>query len=584
MGGNVFVADENNNRVQKFTGDGVFLTKWGSVGTMDAEFIGPFGVAVGGSGNVFVADGGNNRVQKFNGDGVWLATFGNAPFSFPTGVAVDASGDVFIVDRPLDRVREFTGAGVVGAGREGGFPTFVTEWGGTGTSGNGEFNHPSGIAVDRNGNVFVADTDNNRIQKFSCARIVDNGDGTVTDRLTGLQWEKKDSNPASVHDVNDRYRWSGLCADAFTACQPSPAAAALCESRADGGEGGAKSCVECGSPECNGNTNFSTVWDFASQLNATTFAGHDDWRLPSEDGLNQTPNNGRREEETILLDVINLCTARPCIAPVFGPTLPDNYWSGSAADRITLNAFNLTNGSWFIPFGDPPGILIANAATELPVRAMRQIDLVAHYPFNGNANDTSGFGRHLTVLGPTLAPDRHGQPDSAYHFDGVDDFIVATAEGLPAGPRTVALWFRADTVDTRPVVLGYGGGDCGTSWLMALNLAGDGAYALTTHCDAFTLEHLWTTAPVGVWTHFAVSTTGNATRMYVDGNEVASSDTFFFNTGTAGTKLGIGVASGPTGDVPFIDSNVGYFRGDIDDVRIYNRFLSADEIRALASP
>lgn len=63
--GNFYVADRNNNRIQKFTSEGQFVSKWGSVGEGDGEFISPMGVAVGPDGSVYVADSGNDRIQKF---------------------------------------------------------------------------------------------------------------------------------------------------------------------------------------------------------------------------------------------------------------------------------------------------------------------------------------------------------------------------------------------------------------------------------------------------------------------------------------------------------------------------------------
>ena len=56
-----------------------------------------------------------------------------------------------------------------------------------------------------------------------------------------------------------------------------------------------------------------------------------------------------------------------------------------------------------------------------------QTGLVAWYPFDGNASDMSGNGNHGTVNGATLSTDRHGQTNKAYQFDGVDDFIIITA-------------------------------------------------------------------------------------------------------------------------------------------------------------
>src|SRR5439155_8646 len=76
--GNVYVADRNNDRIQKFDASGTFLTTWGSYGSENGAFSSPFGVATDGSGNVYVADRTNSRIQKFDASGIFLATWGSA--------------------------------------------------------------------------------------------------------------------------------------------------------------------------------------------------------------------------------------------------------------------------------------------------------------------------------------------------------------------------------------------------------------------------------------------------------------------------------------------------------------------------
>ena len=179
--GNVFVAEQNNDRVQKFDGNGMFLTKWGSLGSGDGQFTDPRSVAVDASGNVFVAEFSGNRVQKFTNTGTFLLSFGwgvadgmaafetcttgcqagisgsgDGQFNLPFGIAVDGSRSVFVDDFGNDRIQKFTNTG-----------TFVTKWGSFG-GGNGQFAGSIGVAVDGSGHVFVVERDNERIQKFAC--------------------------------------------------------------------------------------------------------------------------------------------------------------------------------------------------------------------------------------------------------------------------------------------------------------------------------------------------------------------------------------------------------------------------------
>jgi DNA-binding beta-propeller fold protein YncE len=158
--GNVYVADTENDRIQKFTSSGVFITEWGSFGSGDGQFDGPFGVAIDRLGNVYVAERDNNRVQKFTSSGVFLTKWGSSgsgdgQFIAATGIAIDSSGNVCVADCYNYRIQKFTSSGV-----------FLTKWGSNG-SGDSQFYYPSGIAVDSSGSIYVADCNNNRIQKFT---------------------------------------------------------------------------------------------------------------------------------------------------------------------------------------------------------------------------------------------------------------------------------------------------------------------------------------------------------------------------------------------------------------------------------
>jgi len=64
--GSVYVADWRNSRIQKFTSEGVFVTKWGTYGPGDGQFYYPYGIAAAAKGSVYVSDSGNRRIQKFS--------------------------------------------------------------------------------------------------------------------------------------------------------------------------------------------------------------------------------------------------------------------------------------------------------------------------------------------------------------------------------------------------------------------------------------------------------------------------------------------------------------------------------------
>jgi len=159
--GNVFFADFRNNSIQKIDSNGTFLIKWGSPGTNNGEFDDIFDIAADKYGNIYVADEGNRRIQKFDNQGQFLLKWGSfgtgeGQFEVLEGIAVDKDGYVYTMEsHGSSRIQKFDMNG-----------NYLTEWGSVGSD-EGQMNSPSGIGVDLSGNVFVADTKNNRVNKFS---------------------------------------------------------------------------------------------------------------------------------------------------------------------------------------------------------------------------------------------------------------------------------------------------------------------------------------------------------------------------------------------------------------------------------
>ena len=177
----VYVADTENDRIQKFDSDnGIVILSWGATCHLengqgcidpdgpagpltlgDGQLYFPTGIYIDKSRYVYVADTYNDRIQKFDNNGTFITKWGysgteNGNFSLPADIAVDPSGKyVYVADTYNDRIQKFDNNG-----------TFITKWGYSGTE-NGNFSLPMGLAIDPSGKyVYVADTENDRIQKF----------------------------------------------------------------------------------------------------------------------------------------------------------------------------------------------------------------------------------------------------------------------------------------------------------------------------------------------------------------------------------------------------------------------------------
>jgi sugar lactone lactonase YvrE len=169
--GNLYVADSDNHRIQKFAANGEFALAWGSrtpdnVVPPPNTFNQPWSVAVDQAGNVYVADTWNHRIQKFDANGKFITTWGalgdtrgiaqgsSLLFYGPRSIVIDAQGNLLITDTGNKRVLKFSPSGDP-----------LAQYGGVGAE-NGKFLEEVGIALDKQGNIFVADTWNLRIQKF----------------------------------------------------------------------------------------------------------------------------------------------------------------------------------------------------------------------------------------------------------------------------------------------------------------------------------------------------------------------------------------------------------------------------------
>jgi uncharacterized protein (TIGR03437 family) len=172
--GNLYISDTLNNVVRRVGANGIMSTfaGTGTVGSggdggaaTSAQLSGPQGLAVDSAGNLYIADTQNGRVRKVSGGNISTVAQLNAPF----GVAVDTAGNLYVADFAANRVTKVSAGGT------------TTTLAGTGVSGYGgdggqaasaQINGPQAVAVDASGNVYIADTANNRVRKVASNGVI----------------------------------------------------------------------------------------------------------------------------------------------------------------------------------------------------------------------------------------------------------------------------------------------------------------------------------------------------------------------------------------------------------------------------
>jgi sugar lactone lactonase YvrE len=184
--GDYFIADLSNNRVRKVNKAGIISTVAGN-GTAgfsgdggpadSAELNAVADIAADAAGNIYIADFNNNRIREVNSLGIITTIAGNgtagysgdggpatsAELNFPDGVAVDSSGNVYIADNDNNLIRKVSTGGIITTIAGNGTAGYTGD-GGPATS--AELNNPAGLAVDKSGNVYIADVGNNVIREL----------------------------------------------------------------------------------------------------------------------------------------------------------------------------------------------------------------------------------------------------------------------------------------------------------------------------------------------------------------------------------------------------------------------------------
>ncbi len=192
-------------------------------------------------------------------------------------------------------------------------------------------------------------------------------------------------------------------------------------------------------------------------------------------------------------------------------------------------------------------------------------NLVAYYPFTGNANDAAGTNNG-TVNGATLTTDRFGNANSAYSFDGVDDFIGLNYNFGPFTELTVSAWYKVTA--TSPELQAIVSSDHTAKLLhMQISTSGDADNAVYFNPGPGNLVLTHPMPVLNQWRQVTISSKSGESKLYING-VLTDTDNSTFTSTTAADLLRIG--SGYL--------NGRFFNGVIDEVKIYNTALTAAQI------
>ena len=208
----LYVTDESLGQIKIFDASGELLDVWGKNGSRLADLEGPSGICLDGEGFLLVVEQFKGVVKRIDLNGTLVSQFGSngseiGQFDLPWGISTDKFGHIYVADWRNDRVQSFTSDGkwLASFGRPGtgGDCTFAKEQGGMVyvDAPVGQFNRPSGVCVDNDGDIYVADWLNNRVQVLTAeGRFITEFTGDAA--LSSLGIDKIKSNPDMIRQRN----------------------------------------------------------------------------------------------------------------------------------------------------------------------------------------------------------------------------------------------------------------------------------------------------------------------------------------------------------------------------------------------
>jgi hypothetical protein len=229
------------------------------------------------------------------------------------------------------------------------------------------------------------------------------------------------------------------------------------------------------------------------------------------------------------------------------------------------------------------GLTAATMAQNVP-NYVPTNGLVGWWPFNGNVNDESGNGNNGNVNGASLTTDRFGNSNAAYIFDGVNDYIECTDIGISGSlSRSVSFWAKTTSIDAMGLV-NWGGNNSfpnnGKRFSCSFNYAtqgitiGGGDCALTYAANVSNSNNQWSYYTFVMNT----SSTLNQVQVYQNGTLLSNITHSYYPNTNLNTLTGTLLQFGRINYPPI---NFDYYKGQLDDIGIWNRALTQQEVSDL---
>ncbi|TGM66412.1 concanavalin [Leptospira levettii] len=504
---------------------------------------------------------GSNAVDTLAGDGVQASTDGfgtSAQFNDPHGISTDGT-NLFLSEWLGHRIRHINLSDnkvTTLVGSASGYSDNAT--------GNGLLNFPGYITTDGQ-KVYIADQGNHAIRFLEPSELIQYSfDGNANDSI-GTNHGSLIGSPTLTSDEN------GLANGAYEL-------------------NGTSDYIVSSGPLTQNTDNITfSAWVHSSVNDATQFILYN--------GLGGSNGYGLRLDSSgsLAIDLAGVMSG-----PLTSMKLPLNRWAHVAVRRLSNNWQIFINGrSTGIVFSTSPiqpnptttfkigdagngyffrgkisnvhffnGALDDDSIQKLAVQVPS--GLISYYPLNGNGKDYGNYMNDLTNYGAANTTDRFGIPNSAYYFNGASYFQKSNPNGLPTGSasRTICAWFNTSS-GIGQYIISFGTSVPNTGNGLVIDPPEVGMFGWSA--DAKILHEDF----VNQWIHLCGVFDGGTKNvtLYENGTLRHSETQSGWSTGTS-ANLEIGK----------LITTTGYFSGDLDDIRIYDRTLSVSEIRAISGP